>query len=276
MKIFAHFILALLTCGCTSVFFQPSKKIFPTSFDKNSSPRPFRIESFDKTPLSAWYFSATQQPAKALVVQFHGNAENMTTHYQSVHWLTREGFDLITFDYRGYGSSPGKPNMTDVHKDVIETIRFVEKLALEKKLSLVLIGQSLGGSLLLSALQETRPSNLKAIVIEGSFYNYRQIAREKLDLFWLTRPFKFLTNFVISDMYSPGGKEKLKRLPEVQKFVLHSEFDPIVPFHHGRQLFEEMSEPKEFWSHREPGHINGFFIQNGKRRTDLVRALEKP
>ena len=118
MKSLLCILLVLIVSGCTSVFFQPSRQVFPASFEKNITPRPFRIPSFDQTPLSAWYFSAPKQPAKALVVQFHGNAENMTTHYQSVYWLTAEGFDLITFDYRGYGSSPGDPSMTDVLKDV--------------------------------------------------------------------------------------------------------------------------------------------------------------
>ncbi len=269
-----YILLALMISGCTSVFFQPSTQVFPAAFDKNITPRPFRIPSFDQTPLSAWYFSAPKQPAKALVVQFHGNAENMTTHFQSVHWLAAEGYDLITFDYRGYGSSPGDPSMTEVSKDVIATIQYADKLASEKKLSLILIGQSLGGSLLLNALQELRPKNLKAIVIEGGFYSYRQIAREKLELFWLTKPLKFLTSVLISDLYSPGGKDKLARLPRVPKYLLYSEQDPVVPFNHGEKIFSEMSEPKYFWPHSERGHINGFFIQNGKRRVELLKAFD--
>ncbi len=275
MKTLKYILVALIFSGCTSVFFQPSKRIFPASFEKNIAPQAFSIPSFDQTPLSAWYFSAPKQPAKAIVVQFHGNAENMTTHFQSVHWLANEGFDLITFDYRGYGSSPGDPSMTEVYKDVVATIQYVDKLAIEKNLSLILIGQSLGGSLMLKALQEIHPKKLKAIVIEGSFYSYRQIAREKLDLFGVTRPLKFLSSFLISDMYSPGGQESLARLPRVPKYLLYSEQDPVVPFHHGEKIFSEMSEPKFFWPHPERGHINGFFIQNGKRKAELLRAFDQ-
>lgn len=275
MKAYIYILLGLAISGCTSVFFQPSKQIFPTSFENGMTPKAFRIPSYDQIPLSAWYFSAPKQPARALVVQFHGNAENMSTHYRSVYWLVSEGFDLITFDYRGYGNSPGDPSMIGVYKDVVAAIKFADNLASEKNLGLILIGQSIGGSLLLKALEEIRPSNLKAIVIEGGFYSYRQIAREKLDLLWFTRPLKFLTSFLISDMYSPGGNGKLEILPQVPKYLLYSEHDPIVPIHHGEQIFKELSEPKFFWRHSEPGHINAFYIQDGKRRAELVSALDQ-
>ena len=61
----------------------------------------------------------------------------------------------------------------------------------------------------------------------------------------------------------------------IPKYLLYSEQDLVVPFHHGKQIFEELEEPKFFWSHSERGHINAFAIQNGKRRAELVRELER-
>lgn len=266
------FIISSLT-GCTSVFFQPQKNPYPVTFEKNINPVPFQIESFDHTPLSAWYFNSPKQPAKGLIVQFHGNGSNMTAAYQSVHWLTMEGYDLVTFDFRGYGSTPGEPSMSEVYKDVFAAINYTNQLAKAKNIPLILLGQSLGGSLLLAALEESHPSELKAIVIEGSFYSYQQIAKEKLSISWVTRPFKFLASFLVSEMYSPGGKDKLERLPRVPKILMYSEDDPVVPLHHGVQIFAELKEPKYFWSHPEHGHINAFFVQGGKRRAELLTVL---
>jgi fermentation-respiration switch protein FrsA (DUF1100 family) len=45
----------------------------------------------------------------------------------------------------------------------------------------------------------------------------------------------------------------------VPKLIIHSEDDEIIPFQHGRRLFEAAPEPKEFYPMRG-GHNEAIFL----------------
>lgn len=272
IKSFLLLLNLVLITGCTSAFFQPNSRTYKASFAEGVNPRPLWIQSFDGSPLSAWYFSTPAKKPKGLVVQFHGNGDSMMLSYQYLYWMVDEGYDLITFDYRGYGNSPGSPSIHEVFHDGLSFLQYSNKLAKEKNLKMIAMGQSLGGSILLRALEEYHPSELAAIVVEGSFAGYREISRDKIGYFALTRPFKFMASFLVSDMYSPGG-DQLRKLPNVPKFVMHAQKDLTVLYHHGEELFAGMSEPKYFWPNSEPGHINTFYMNGGAKRAEFVRAL---
>lgn len=232
-----------------------------------------QLPSRDGTQLAAWHFQS-KLPPKALVVQWHGNAENMTSHYMFLGWITDEGYDLLTFDYRGYGSSAGRANVDGVYQDALAMIEHAERIAAEKKLPLVFVGQSLGGSLMLRALQEIHPTSLKLIVVEAAFYSYQEIAREKLASFWLTWPLQWLAYPLTTDRYKPGG-EGLKKLPSgVPVVLIYSEDDPIIPIHHGEKIFSDLREPKQFWSYPDRGHVAGLFVEDGRLRKKLLQEMK--
>jgi cephalosporin-C deacetylase-like acetyl esterase len=73
----------------------------------------FRIESAGGRKLHAWLFpSGKGAEERGTLVQFHGNAENISTHFISLSWVTTHGYNFITFDYSGYwdsDSEPGRP-----------------------------------------------------------------------------------------------------------------------------------------------------------------------
>ncbi|UPT75824.1 MAG: lysophospholipase [Elusimicrobiota bacterium] len=57
------------------------------------------------------WFPAQNGPARGTIVHFHGNGENMTSHYLFVYWLALERWNVFTFDYRGYGASGGEKSI---------------------------------------------------------------------------------------------------------------------------------------------------------------------
>jgi alpha-beta hydrolase superfamily lysophospholipase len=271
------------------VFFQPSRDRYPFLEHDQLKAEEVTFQSDDGTKLAAWYLSAsaaakahpdlvakefkdrTERP-RGLVVQWHGNAENMTSHYRFLAWITLQGYDLLTFDYRGYGASEGEKDVDGIYQDARAMIRHASALAKEKNLPLIFVGQSLGGSLLLRALSEVHPNNLKLLVIEAAFYGHRQIAREKLASLWFTWPLQWLPYLLISDRYKPGGPD-LQKLPPVPKILIYSYEDPVIPYHHGEQLFADMTEPKELWSVHVSGHVLGLFAENFKFRKMLLERL---
>ncbi len=103
--------IALLSLvGCLSFFYFPRKE----QLDDPARVKMKQEEVYFKTSsgetIHAWYFAATTtEKSKGTFLFFHGNAENITSHFLMFHWLPTQGYNYLIFDYPGYGRSTGKP-----------------------------------------------------------------------------------------------------------------------------------------------------------------------
>src|SRR5690348_13519740 len=80
--------LCLLVQGCSSLIYYPSGKLFYAPERMNLHPEDIWFKSSDGTKLNGWYFhNSTNHPAKAAFVFFHGNGENMSSHYLTLVWI---------------------------------------------------------------------------------------------------------------------------------------------------------------------------------------------
>ena len=62
-------------------------------------------------------FSAELAKDRPVVLYFGGNAANRTYRMLEVQVLTEAGADVLIFDYRGYGDSPGEPSEEGLARD---------------------------------------------------------------------------------------------------------------------------------------------------------------
>lgn len=273
--------------GCTNLFLVPSRDEFANPNQFHLTYKNGFFESQDGTQLNYWYLPAQSKKVesekldrqlekqKALILQVHGNAENLTSHFRGLAWMSLENFDFMIFDYRGYGASEKEKDIKGAFEDTQAAIRKAQGLAKEKNIPLIIYGQSLGGSLTLRALSEMEKiQELKAVVIESSFSSFQRISREKLRDVWFLWPFQWLPYFFISDRYEPAT-HRLKRLSPVPVILIHGRQDPIVGFNHSSIIIEHLAEPKELWDHNIPGHTNAMFIEDLKYRRKLLDRLNE-
>ncbi|MDE2489432.1 MAG: alpha/beta fold hydrolase [Elusimicrobia bacterium] len=242
--------LAAVLCACTNVFLQPTRAVYlsPDRVGAKWSLVHFRAPGGPE--LAGFWFPSDRGPAKGVVVQFHGNGENMTSHFLYVYWLALEGWDVLAFDYRGYGLSAGSKSLSGAVADGAAALAEARRLA--PGLPLAVIGQSLGGALAVASLDRDGGAGLRALVLDSTFSSYRGIAREKLRLSRLTRPLAWPLGFLISDRFSPD--RLIARRRPVPLLFLHAKDDPIVPYADGRRLYELAPGPKEFWD--VPGNVH--------------------
>ena len=102
-----HLILMLLlvaTSGCTSLLYFPTDYMYLDPAKINASPQEHELTLSSGDKVYGWYFKAQQQPARGVVLLFHGNGQNRSAHYLSLYWLTEKGYDLAVFDYPGDGN----------------------------------------------------------------------------------------------------------------------------------------------------------------------------
>jgi len=278
-------LLALaMVLGCNNVFYYPSRHQFvdPTSLGLQYTDAFF--ESLDGKRLHGWFFPAsgglggrsaleTHARARATVVHFHGNAENITTHFWNVAWLPGEGYNVFAFDYRGYGRSAGSLDRTGIQDDAAAAVRYVRTRPDVDPQRLILFGQSLGGAIAVYVAAAQTREGIRAVVIDSAFSGYRAIVREKLGGSWLTWPLQWPLSFLVSDRLSP--KPVIHRVSPIPLLIIHGTADEIVPYHHAEELFAAAREPKTLWLVPNAGHTQVLQKYGEVYRRRLIAFFEE-
>jgi len=260
-------------CGCTGVFYQPSRRVLG---QPERAHRSVRFPTRDGVLLHGWLFPAWgghDRPSRGAFVQFHGNAGNITSHFVSLSWVTDWGYDFFTFDYRGYGRSRGRPSQEGVNLDALAALAYIQATIPQRgdAPDLVLVGQSLGGAVLLRALEDVRDRRrIRAVVIEGSFYSYDEIAEDVLD----RSPLSFLSwlaPWLVSESTSP--EPYIGNVSPIPLLVVHGDRDQTIPYRFGRAIFDKARQPKQFYRVRGGRHIDAF--RRPKVRRALIHFVER-
>lgn len=246
--------------GCSSLFFYPDKTVYITPDRLELEYKDIYLDTADGERLHGWWIPAATEDAQGTVYFLHGNAQNISSHLLNVAWLPKEGYNVFMIDYRGYGKSTGAPDIEGALHDSEIGLRWLVDAKAEEK-PFLLLGQSLGGGLSIMLASEwvqrdERPP-LTGVILDSSFAGFRDIAREKLDSFWLTWLFQVPLSWTIPDDYE--GTDHIAKISPVPVMIIHSVRDGIIPYHHGQELFDAAQEPKRFLQTDTP-HASTFVI----------------
>lgn len=256
------------------MLFYPSSETIIDPAQHGFPPKEVTFPSSDGTQLKGWFFRSRTQPVRGTVIQFHGNAGNMTGHFQSTVWLIDHGYHSFSFDYRGYGKSEGEPEIEGINQDALAAYKFIINLPAADNTPIILYGQSLGGIVLLKSLENyPERSRISAVIVEGTFLSYQEIARKKMNNICFTWPFQHLAYILFSDEYA--ATEAVKKVSPIPLLIIHGKKDPVIPFRFGREIFETANEPKTFWALENGRHIDAMFVDGGKHRQRLVDYLAR-
>lgn len=267
--------IGLQMSGCNHLFYYPSPVKVTTPDREGIAYEALRIPSEDSVTLDAWWMKPQPHERRGrLVVQLHGNAENISTHFRFVSWLVAEGYDVLTFDYRGYGdSSPVAPTQEGLVSDTCAVLAWLQQSHELKELPAFMIGQSLGGAVAITSLARCPYPQLRGLLIDSSFHSYRGIAQLKLASFWLSWPLQYPLSLLISeDAGSPA--DAVRAIRGVPLLFFHSPRDPVVPYESGRRLFKQAPEPKQWVDVGFVGHLGALSDGSPYRRT-LLEFFER-
>lgn len=210
------------------------------------------VRTSDGLALSAWYLPASAPLGAVLFA--HGNAGTIEDRLVAAQALLATGFSVLLFDYRGYGASEGAPGEAGTYLDAeaaFDTLR----ARTGADAPIVAWGESLGGAVALE-LALRRP--VAALVLENAFTSLPDAGARAYP--WL--PVRLLSRIRYDNL------SKIGRLA-CPVLVVSSSQDEIVPFEHGRRLFEAAREPKRFLE-TDGAHNEGGFL----RRPDWRAAVE--
>ena len=217
--------------------------------------REVTIPTHDGVKLHGWFLPA-RGSARGTIVQFHGNAGNVTSHFLQFAWAPQRGYAVLCFDYRGYGLSPGVPSAEGLEADALAAMHFAQHLPVDEAgEQLVLYGQSLGGAVLLHALGHVEDRRrIGAVVIEGSFHSYEDAAAGVFYRHPLLFPFTGFAYATVSDRYDAAPH--VASVSPIPLLVIHGTRDPVIAPAFGRAIYALGREPKELWFVEGGGHID--------------------
>jgi len=264
VKVLLPFVFLLLFQGCASHFFQPDKHVYRTPKYYDLKYDDVYFKSYDKTSLHAWRIYPSTQ-SKGLVFVAHGNAQNLSAHFVSWIWLVKQGYEVFIFDYREYGKSEGESSIKGSIEDTKAALDYVEKVYAKPY---VAVGQSLGGTMLLNAVENRDNEKIKFFVIDSTFTGFSDIASEKMDSLWLTWPFQWIPKLTLTSDYD--AKDRVQAIEKPLLFI-HGSLDYIITVDDSWKLFEGSPMPKEMWIVKHAHHIQG--LENESVQKDFVEFL---
>ncbi|MBM3243436.1 MAG: alpha/beta hydrolase [Candidatus Omnitrophica bacterium] len=238
--------------------YYPSKEInfFPS--DIGLQYEDIFLNTFDGVKIHGWLIPA--ENAYATVLYFHGNAGNVSHRVEIARMFYDKGINFFIIDYRGFGKSAGTPAEKGTYLDGISAYNHLIE---ERKIppeQIVIYGKSLGAAI---AVDTAIKAKAGLLICESGFTSTKDMAKDI---------FKFIPLWLFTGQkYDTISKIDKVRIP---KLIIHSQNDEIVPFNHGKRLFEKANEPKEFYVMRG-GHNDAFYIYNKEAMEKIVNFLKK-
>ena len=242
---------------------------FPTH-DEPATPKTwgFKYEdvdfkSGDGTLLHGWFIPAITKTKKGTVVFSHGNAGSLGYHLGFILWMAEAGYNVLMYDYRGFGKSEGTPDRRGIINDVKAAFVYVKTRPDIDQNKIISYGHSLGGAKSVTALAETPVKGLRAVVIDGAFASYLSMARFVGGQ---------LGERLVSDEWAP--KDFVRRLSPTPLLVVHGTVDEVVPYSQGKLLFENAGQPKTLFEVKGGHHGDSLYLNHGAYRKKMLNWLD--
>ena len=210
----------------------PDRIIFrPPHPGYTDSGETFKLTTADGARITAVFLP--NQSAWYTILFSHGNAEDLGTVIYRLEQLQAMGFSVLGYDYRGYGTSEGRPTENAVYQDIDAAYEYLTTNLKIPPDRIILDGWSLGGAVA-ADLASRRPAG--GLILESTFVSAFRVVTV------LPMPFdKFNTLAKLDEISCPV-------------LVIHGQADRVVKFWHGEKLYASARQPKQFLWVENAGH----------------------
>lgn len=238
MAILIPIVVAIAALALLVRWLEPRMAFFPFPGEDETPQHagiPFEaltIRTSDGERLRAWLMTPpAPQAARARIVYFHGNGGNLSNWSPILTSIVRRGYAVLAIDYRGYGLSTGRPTERGLYRDVEAAVALTWPDAL-KTLPVIYWGRSLGSAMAAYGATVRKPDG---VIIEAGFPGARAAVRSS--------PILAVLSLLASYRFPAGEYLNQANVPVL---MLHGDRDRVIPFALGRELFEQVTAPKEF------------------------------
>ena len=189
---------------------------------------------------------------KKAILRCHGNAEDAANSLFALRYLARRGFTVACVDYPGYGLSDGTPDEEGCYRNVHRLYDWLVETRGFNPEDIIVDGFSIGtGSA--TELAATKP--VCGLILEAPFLSAPRVVTRIRVL--PIDPFPNLK--MIKDVKCP-------------LLIIHGTKDSVIPYRHGKELFELVNAPKRFIPVEGANHDDLVFTMGEER---YLKAIEE-
>ncbi len=198
----------------------------------------------DGLALHGWYWRSGDKPAPLTVLYAHGNAGNVLRFAEGAARFLALGYDVLLYDYRGYGRSEGtSESEATLNLDARAAHRFLTREQGVPPASIALYGYSLGTTV---STELAMSVSCKALVLAAPLASASAQATDKMP--WLPG---FMHGLGVN-RFDTVGKIGRARCPVM---VIHGDRDDLIDVAHGRAVHAAARDPKKLMIAAGAGHI---------------------
>ena len=240
-----------------SMLFFPEKEVWQNPKDIGLEYEEVSLTTKDGVLITGWYIPVMDE--KGVVLFCHGNAGNVSDRLDSIKIFHDLGQSVLIFDYRGYGRSGGTISEKGTYLDAEAAWDYLTDIKHKSSKGIVIFGRSLGGAVAAETALRKGPA---CLILESTFMSVPAIARRYYP--WLP------VGLIAKYRFATFDKIDAIRCP---KLIVHSKDDEIIPFEHGRKIFEKAVPPKKFLEIKG-SHNEGFMFSGDAYREGLRIFLD--
>ncbi len=253
-------ILYILFCGGFYLF-QEKLVFYPQKLDENyqfsfdQRYEELNIKTQDGLFLNSFLFKADS--TKGVIIFLHGNAGALDTWGQLAPFYVEQNYDILFFDYRGFGKSDGKiENQSQLFRDVQTVYDTIKAKYSEDRITI--IGYSIGTGLATYLASKNNPQKLILIAPYYSLTNVIQSICPVVPKFLIK--YKLETYKYISDCSMPVT-------------IFHGREDEVIDYENSVMLSNLLNAKDNLILIDNVGHNN--ILDNEMYKEKVVEVLAK-
>lgn len=186
------------------------------------------LNTSDGEKIAAWYVAP--QDDKPVFLYFAGKSGRLDVKKWRWKRIKKRGYGIFAISYRGYPASTGSPSEDGLIRDAEAAYAWLRKQVPSERI--VIHGLSLGSGVAVALAAKV---DARALILEAPFTAAVDVAAERYP--WL--PVRRL-------MRDPFlSRERIQHV-NMPVLIVHGTRDTIIPFAHGKRLFELAKQPKTF------------------------------
>ena len=241
LKVVLLLASTLMLAGCEDLVYFPQplpRGAHEAIIARHPGVEDLRFERPDGVVLRGWFARGSGKAPRPLVLYFGGNAEEVS-------WMLDEraafgGWDLALVNYRGYGSSGGKPSEARLFEDALAVYDQLAARPDADANRIVAIGRSLGSGV---ATFLASKRQLAGVVLIAPFDSITAVGQ---------RHYPFVpVRLLMGKRYDSLSLAPTIRTPLL---VITGERDQIIPAAHSERLYGAWAGPKRAVKIPRAGH----------------------
>lgn len=253
--------LALLWWAQRSLMYFPSSAAVPPAGQAIAGAEDVQLATRDGLRLGAWFVPGRGAPPRPAVLIANGNAGNRSDRAPLAAALSRAGYSVLLFDYRGYGGNAGSPTEAGLLDDARAAADHLGDRADVDHARIAYLGESLGSGVVTALAVERPPA---ALILRSPFTSFAEVGSHHYP--WLPVALFIRDRYPIDEQIARVGAPVL---------IIAGDADEIVPLRFSRAVHERASEPKKLVVIGGADHNSPELLAGERMMTAIIELLRE-